>query len=164
MRLGKSEKSFKVEVATTIIPVVKVQLNEIDYGDIFKWEESWDYDAIDPRTPIILDRGKYLIGGHLQYLSAKESREEYIKAVYLDSLYDTKISAQTLEQQFLDKNISMSFAYSLYASVHDNRDVVLFPNFCYYFYPKIENFNIEKRIKDYIDSLNVYFGGVRYVK
>ncbi len=152
----EKEKALKLaeETDETTIPVTNIPMNQILGVTIQPWNRFWEHSAIDLQTPIILERSQNVIGGPKQYFDAEEAGQKEIKGVYIDSLFNKKISAKNLEHQFNDKNVAMSFAYSLYACVFDLCDIVSYSDFCTYVYNNLENSDIEARIKQLISYLD----------
>ena len=113
------------------LPVTKVNVNKLR-GVVFPgWQGLWDHKSIDPRTPIIIDRYKYVIAGAYQYYDAVENGVKEIDAIYIDSIRLKILSIHTLRKQFPDKDVCLSLAYSLYIVFYDALEYIrTYSEFC----------------------------------
>jgi len=141
------------------IPVKQVATDDLSGVSLQPWGNFWEHDKIDLRTPVILGREKNIIGGPMQYFTAKEEKSKQINAVYIDSLRGKIVSADTLREQFKDEQLCMSFAYCLYIAVSTSiQNIVSYSDFCQNFDRIFEQKNICWLIYDYISELDKAYG------
>ena len=160
--LDEKSKALKLARETDMytIPIAKVDVKELRGVTKHPWENLWDHQKIDARTPIILERSKNVIGGPFKYFDAQENGDEKIEAVYIDSLKRKIISPETLKNQFKDEMLYKSFAYSLYAAIHYSiSEIISFEGFCENFEEYFEQQYICERISDYILELDRTYWG-----
>ena len=151
------ELAYETNLVT--VPVTQVPVDELAGVTMHPWDNFWDHEKIDLRTPVILGREKNVIAGPFQYFEAKDKGLKIIDAVYLDSLLWKSISIYTLKKQFQDKDIAVSFAYSLYALVFDLQECVSYKDF----YKNANSIFIKEevgaRIESYILETDREIGG-----
>ena len=141
------------------IPVTQVNVEDLCVT-MQPWASFWEHKKIDLRTPVILGREKNVIGGPFQFFEAQEKGLKQIDAVYIDSLKGKVVSASTLKEQFLDKDICISFAYSLYATLFDELQYIIsFSEFCENFDRLFVQEDVYWRTYCYISELDEVFGG-----
>ena len=142
------------------IPTTKVDINTLYGVTTHPWAHFWEHEKIDLKTPVILGRERNVIGGLFQYFEAKERGLKQIDAVYIDSLKGKIVSISTLKEQFQDKNICISFAYSLYTILFDELQYIIgFSEFYENFDKLFIQENVCLRIYNYILALDEAFGG-----